>query len=337
MKKIKNLFWSLTRGFLWVLFFLFIIWFFNNHFVKFDILRFLGHYFNRWALQFFSNLFATFEFYTREVVVVTLPVAVVYLFRASFSEKVGDIITNSNETVRDNEGTLIQISDFLRRALKYGRTEEEVLRGLLVATYKGEFKEKLFSDEPQPTEHEIAMTDLARKVQDKSLSQEQLNEAINTLKKENAKVCEMFGNSPAEKTEDLIMFFISNPQWKGFGSKQIGSISIDMTFDKKMRPLATELVTEKSLIGNLSWHEQRFNDFFPEKDLPETFDELRKKFPVEFQHFLRVDPQEYELIRTWQEIFQSKTSIFLQDFKKMKISGKTFKVWLKRFLNGDFD
>lgn len=255
------------------------------------------------------------------------------IFLALFGYVVKEIFWNVSLSIsRAYRWDFITINKVAHLVSKeFSLPKDDVLRGLLVATYKGEFKEKLFSDEPQPTEHEIAMTDLARKVQDKSLSQEQLNEAINTLKKENAKVCEMFGNSPAEKTEDLIMFFISNPQWKGFGSKQIGSISIDMTFDKKMRPLATELVTEKSLIGNLSWHEQRFNDFFPEKDLPETFDELRKNFPVEFQHFLRVDPQEYELIRTWQEIFQSKTSIFLQDFKKMKISGKTFKVWLKRF------
>lgn len=217
--------------------------------------------------------------------------------------------------------------------------EDDVFRGLLVATYKGEFKERLFSDESQPTEHEIAMTDLARKVQDKSLSQEQMDKAINTLKSVYAEFCKTPGNNPEEKTEDLIMFFISNPLWKGSGSKQIGSTSIETTPDKEIRPLATELVTEKSLIDKLSWQEQRFNDFFPEKDLPETFDELRKKFPVEFQHFLRTSTNDYKLSKKIRKRYPefSDASWFIPDFKKMKISGRTFKVWLKRFLNGDFD
>lgn len=310
MKKIKNIFLCCVFG----MFIVYpIVWFVTRHVFQLEIkaVLWLNTIFSEHA-TIFSILFA----YVVKEIFWDVPFAISRAYNWKFI-------------------TINKIAYLVSK--EFSLPEDDVFRGLLVATCKGEFKERLFSDESQPTEHEIAMTDLAQKVQDKSLSQEQFNEAINTLKKENVKVCEMFGNNPAEKTEDLIMFFISNPQWKGSGSEKIGSTFVDTTSDKEIRPLATELVTEKSLIDKLSLQEQRFNDFFPEKDLPETFDELKKKFPVEFQHFLRLSPQEYELMRTWQETFQSKTSIFLQDFKKMKISGRTFKVWLKRFLNGDFD
>ncbi|MBH1989766.1 MAG: hypothetical protein I8H80_01145 [Alphaproteobacteria bacterium] len=312
MKKIKNIFLRCVFG----MFIVYpIVWFVTHHVFQLEIKA--ASWLNTIVSEHATIFLALFGYVVKEIFWnVSLSISRAYRWDFITINKVAHLVSK-----------------------EFSLPEDDVLRGLLVATYKGEFKESLFADEPQPTEHEKKMTELARKVQANSLSQEQLDEAINTLKSEYAEFCNASGNSQVEKTEDLIRLLVSTPQWKGSGSKQIGSISIDTTFDKKMRPLATELVTEKSLIGKLSWCEQRFNDFFPEKDLPETFDELRKNFPVEFQHFLRTSTNDYKLSKEIRKRYPefSDASWFIPEFKKMKISGKTFKVWLKRFLNGDFD
>ena len=312
--------------------------------MKWDFLKFCKPLFNDAFLGFISNLLATIEFYAHEIMMIVLPSAAVYFNRASFSKRVEGILVNSNETVREISESLLQIGDILRRALKHDRTEEEMLHGLLVATYENEFKEKLFIDAPQPTDLEKEMTELAKLVRSQKLQEDKRLAAMNRLREALPQTRGHFNEKDEEcSDEQLLDFFINNPQWRGQSSKPINEKTlIPTTSDGELRPLAAETVADERLIVALFIQEQSFNDAFP-SDLfpsgkpPATFDALRKEFPVRFQHFLRVKPQDYELIHTWQENFQSKTSLFLQEFKKMKISGKAFEIWLKRFLNGDFD
>jgi hypothetical protein len=100
-------------------------------------------------------------------------------------------------------------------------------------------------------------------------------------------------------------------------------------------------VEDKEIINLLIMYCEGLEEFVRKpgtKTNSNSFEELKKDYTAGLDHLKRLKIEDYILKESWvKALHGQKINIFLEEVKKMKISGSMFKKWLKRFLDGDFD
>lgn len=210
-------------------------------------------------------------------------------------------------------------------------TYDEALRGLLSATLNGFFKGVLLYEQTQPVEVEKDITELAKLAKENNLSEPQRVEALHKIRGAYAELKK--DDDLSTVSDDRLLEIFSNPDFLWLGLCTDGE-----TINDELRPKEYVPIEDSFFISLLYYYVSQSQKLIDKDNLPKTFAELNAKYPNEMKQFKKILPSFFNLPNNFDGMgLEEQPNIFIEEFKKMKISKKHFKEWYKQFLNQKFN
>jgi hypothetical protein len=207
---------------------------------------------------------------------------------------------------------------------------DEALRGLLVAILDDSFRGSLLHVQEQQVEVEEHLTKLAKLAKDNNLPEPQRGELL----------CKMRSIYAEHKETDDISIVSDGKILEIFSNKELLLLGFCTSgrANSELRPTKDVLIEESFFIGLLCYYVAQFQKLVDKDNLPKTFAELNAKYPHEMKQFKKELPSHFNFPNNFDGTdLEKQPNIFIEEFKKMKISKKLFNSWYKKYLNKNFN